>query len=220
MTSFLDGQQNLAALSVPGVYVDIVPPQPFLSGVPTNIMGLVGVASWGPVNAPVTFSGPDSCAVIFGTAQVRKYDLATYVLAASQVGAAIGYSGVRVSDGADVAATNTVGTGGTYASGTVTFSANPANADTLTINGTVITFSSANKGATLAATLQILLAELQNSADTNLVACTYSLVGSVLTVKAAATGTGGSASSILRQRARWSAEITSAGKASSLGNRK
>ena len=43
MPVFLDGQQNLAALTVPGVYGDIILPTPMLLGLPTNIMGLVGV---------------------------------------------------------------------------------------------------------------------------------------------------------------------------------
>ena len=110
MPTFLDGQQNLSALQIPGVYVDIVPPQPFLTGVPTNMVGLVGAASWGPLNAPVVFSGPDSCSVIFGTPIIRKYDLPTYVWAASNVGNAIGYYGVRVSDGTDTAATAAIQT--------------------------------------------------------------------------------------------------------------
>jgi hypothetical protein len=108
MPTFLDGQQNLSALQIPGVYVDVVPPQPFLTGVPTNMMGLVGVGSWGPLNSPVAFSGPDSCSVLFGTPQIRKFDIPTYVWAASQVGNAIGFYGVRVSDGTDTAATATI----------------------------------------------------------------------------------------------------------------
>lgn len=112
---FLDGQQNLSALQVPGLYIDIVPPQPFLTGVPTNIMGVVGAASWGPVNSPVFFSTPDGCAVMFGTPTSRatvgyKYDLASYVWAASQVGNAVAFCGVRVTDGTDVAATGSVQT--------------------------------------------------------------------------------------------------------------
>lgn len=110
MPTFLDGQQNLSALQVPGVYVDIVPPQPLLTGAPTNLMGLVGVASWGPLNSPVPFSGPDSCSTLFGVPQVRKHDLPSFVWAASQVGSAIGYYGVRVSDGTDTAATATIQT--------------------------------------------------------------------------------------------------------------
>lgn len=108
MPTFLDGQQNLAALSVPGAYIDIIPPQPTVIGSPTNFEGVAGVGSWGPLNSPVFFSTPDNCAGIFGTPQVRKYDLATYVWAASQVGGSIGFVGVRVSDGTDVAAQSVI----------------------------------------------------------------------------------------------------------------
>lgn len=110
MTTFLDGQQNLAALSVPGVYVDIIPPAPFVNGVPTNFEGLVGVADWGPVNSPVPFSTPDNCSTIFGTPQVRPRDLPSYVWAASQVGGNIAFYGVRVTDGTDVAASYIIAT--------------------------------------------------------------------------------------------------------------
>ncbi|MCC3246678.1 hypothetical protein LG047_15360 [Methylocystis sp. WRRC1] len=108
MPTFLEGQQNLSALQVPGVYTAIVPPQPLLTGVPTNMMGVVGVASWGPVNSPLAFSGPDSCSTLFGVPQVRSHDMPSYVWAASQVGSAIGYYGVRVTDGTDTAAQATI----------------------------------------------------------------------------------------------------------------
>jgi hypothetical protein len=104
MPTFLDGQQNLGALSVPGVYIDIIPPQPTVLGSPTNFEGLVGVGSWGPLNSPAFFSTPDNCAGIFGTPMVRTRDLPSYVWAASQVGGNIGFVGVRVSDGTDTAA--------------------------------------------------------------------------------------------------------------------
>jgi len=48
------GQTNLAAIGVPNVVVQIVPPNPLLNGVPTNIIGVVGTASWGAKNSPVT----------------------------------------------------------------------------------------------------------------------------------------------------------------------
>lgn len=110
MPTFLDGQQNLAALSIPGVYVGIVTPQPTIIGSPTNFEGLVGVGSWGPVNAPTFFSSPDNCASIFGKPQIRKYDIATHVWAASQVGNSVGFIGVRVTDATDTAASVTVQT--------------------------------------------------------------------------------------------------------------
>lgn len=102
--TFLDGSQNLAALTVPGVYVDIIPPAPIIVGVPTNIVGLVGTGTWGPVNSPVNFNTLDDCAGIFGFPQVRSYDLATYVAAASSIGGSIAFAGVRVTDGTDTAA--------------------------------------------------------------------------------------------------------------------
>jgi hypothetical protein len=43
------GQLNTAALQVADVYVQIVPPQFLINGIPTNIVGIVGSASWGPV---------------------------------------------------------------------------------------------------------------------------------------------------------------------------
>jgi hypothetical protein len=110
MSTFLDGQQNLAALAVPGVYVDIIPPSPNLIGVPTNMVGLVGVGSWGPLNAPIPVSKPNDAAVKIGTPIIRSYDLATHVWAASQVGGAVGFYCVRVSDATDVAASVVVQT--------------------------------------------------------------------------------------------------------------
>ncbi|WP_024516849.1 hypothetical protein [Bradyrhizobium sp. Tv2a-2] len=108
-TVFLDGQQNLAALTVPGVYGDIILPTPQLLGTPTNIEGLVGVASWGPLNAVMGVSKPSDMATTFGPPMIRPYDMSSYVSAASQVGGAIGFFCVRVSDGTDLAATANIG---------------------------------------------------------------------------------------------------------------
>jgi hypothetical protein len=108
MPVFLDGQQNLAALTVPGVYGDIVLPTPMLLGTPTNIEGLVGVGSWGPLNSLIPVSKPSDCALYIGPPMIRPFDIASYVSAASQVGGAIGFMCVRVSDGTDTAATATI----------------------------------------------------------------------------------------------------------------
>ena len=113
MPSFLDGQQNLAGLSVPAVYADIILPQPFLLGTPTNIMGLVGVGSWGPLNSLIAVTNQLDCALKIGTPQVRNYDIATHVAAATQVGGNIGFQCVRVSDGTDTAASGVIASGGT-----------------------------------------------------------------------------------------------------------
>lgn len=84
--------------------------------------------------------------------------------------------------------------------GSAAFSANPANLDTLTIQGTLITFvtgapvgSQVQIGATLAITLASLLTFLSSSADVNLVKMTYSVVASTLYIVSVLTGTAGNA---------------------------
>ena len=109
-STFIEGTVNLASLTVPGTYIDIIPPTPFVVGAPTNRMGIVGVAQWGPVGAPVAMSTPDDCAGYFGKPVVRSYDMPTYVWAGSQQGSAVAWYGVRVTDTTDVAATATVQT--------------------------------------------------------------------------------------------------------------
>jgi hypothetical protein len=105
---FLDGQQNLSTLSVPGVYGDIILPTGMILGTPTNIEGLVGVGSWGPLNALIPISKSSDCAVTLGVPTIRNNDIASYVAAATQVGGAIGFLCVRVSDGTDTAASATI----------------------------------------------------------------------------------------------------------------
>lgn len=114
MPAFRDGTVNILGIVNPGVYVDQILPTPFLTGVPTNIEGVVGVGQWGPVGSAQFFSTPDDCAAIFGVPQVRTYDLPSYVQTAVQQGTGMGFCGVRVTDGQDAAATATVqSTGGT-----------------------------------------------------------------------------------------------------------
>jgi uncharacterized protein len=101
------GALNLAALTVPGVYVNIVPPNPsFINGVPTDIEGVVGSASWGPVDSPVVVGGVSA---IFGPIQARLFDLQTAVSLGVQQGAN-NFACVRVTDGTDTAATSTAQT--------------------------------------------------------------------------------------------------------------
>lgn len=90
--------------------------------------------------------------------------------------------------------------GKTFASGTITVAALPVAGDTVTIAGTTVTFVAANPsgnqvliGATAAATALNFVNFLVGSADANLIKCTYSLSGSVITATAATIGTGGNA---------------------------
>jgi hypothetical protein len=114
------GAINTNALYVPDVYVQIVPPsQNYLNGVPTNVLGIVGTAQWGPVNSPTTVSGLSDFVPQFGNVQARKYDLGTAVWAA-QLNGANNMRIVRVTDGTDVAASATIGTNGLTVTGKYT----------------------------------------------------------------------------------------------------
>jgi hypothetical protein len=94
--------------------------------------------------------------------------------------------------------------GKAFASGTIAIAAVPTAADTLTIQGTAITFAAAVPdvappantvyiGTTTALTAQALLALLVGSTDVNLSKLTYTLSGSTIAAKAAIPGTGGNA---------------------------
>lgn len=110
------GSLNTTALIVPDIYVQVVPPQVLqLNGVPTNIIGVVGTASWGPVGSPAIVSNMSDYARVFGPIVNRKYDAGTQVATAVLQGAQ-NFRVVRVTDGTDIAATST------GVSGSITFS--------------------------------------------------------------------------------------------------
>lgn len=99
------GSVNPTSLIVPGLYVQIVPPQlTLLNGVPTNLIGMVGTASWGPVNSPASFGTMSQYAAQFGPVVARTFDMGTAASLAVLQGAQ-NFVGVRVTDGTDVAAT-------------------------------------------------------------------------------------------------------------------
>lgn len=99
------GAINTTALVVPDLYVQIVPPQTLLlNGVPTDVLGLVGSASWGPVGQPVTVGSMAQYATAFGPVMPRLFDMGTQLATAVQQGAQ-NFRCVRVSDGTDTAAT-------------------------------------------------------------------------------------------------------------------
>ena len=98
------GSINTTALIVPDLYVQIVPPNvTLLNGLPTNILGMVGTATWGPVNSPTIVGNMSNYALLFGPIQARTYDMGTAVAAAVLQGAN-NFRCVRVTDGTDVAA--------------------------------------------------------------------------------------------------------------------
>ena len=98
------GSINTTSLVVPDLYVQIVPPQNLvLNGVPTNILGVVGTASWGPVNEPTIVGTMADYARQFGAIIPRHYDMGTQVAVAVQQGAQ-NFRCIRVTDGTDAAA--------------------------------------------------------------------------------------------------------------------
>jgi hypothetical protein len=104
------GSINTTALTVPDLYIQIEPPPALnLNGVPSNKLGIVGTATWGPVNSAVTAGLPAQGSAVFGPLQNRANDLITAMTVASQLGAN-NFALVRVTDGTDVAATIVVQT--------------------------------------------------------------------------------------------------------------
>lgn len=98
------GAINTTALIVPDLYVQVVPPQNLiLNGVPTNIVGVVGTATWGPVGAPVIVATMADYNATFGPVIARAFDMGTHIATAVQQGAQ-DFRCVRVTDGTDTAA--------------------------------------------------------------------------------------------------------------------
>jgi hypothetical protein len=125
------GSVNTTSLIVPDLYVQIVPPQNLiLNGVPTNILGVVGTASWGPVDEPAIVASMADYAQQFGSIVPRKYDMGTQVATAVQQGAQ-NFRCVRVTDGTDAAAYTAVP--GTNASFTAIYTGSLGNNITLTL---------------------------------------------------------------------------------------
>jgi hypothetical protein len=102
------GSLNTAALTAPDLYIQIQPPKTrYINGVATDILGIVGVADWGPVGAATLIGSPGDASQQFGAQVVRKYDLCT-AIAVSIQGGASNIRAVRVTDGTDTAATTTL----------------------------------------------------------------------------------------------------------------
>ncbi len=102
-------------LSSDGLYIEIINPPTYIKGVPTSVIGIVGTASWGPVNAPQLLGDPTSITGTFGgitkAALTDPFDLCTdltIAFAMSQSSATMQAWAVRVTDGSDTAATVTL----------------------------------------------------------------------------------------------------------------
>lgn len=103
------GALNTTALTVADIYVQIIPPQFLINGVPSNILALVGTAVWGPVNQPQLVGNLGQFGQLFGPYQARQFDMGTYAAIAFQQGATAVMCS-RVTDGTDTAAFQVVQT--------------------------------------------------------------------------------------------------------------
>ncbi len=80
MPIYQQGGLNTTSLVVPDLYVQIVSPQNLiLNGVPSNMVGVVGTASWGPVNQPTIISTMSDYMAGCGPVVARKYEIGTQV---------------------------------------------------------------------------------------------------------------------------------------------
>lgn len=149
------GQINLNAQVVPNLLIQIVPPSfTLLNGVPTNVVGIVGTAVWGPVNSPVIASGLPDATRLFGPMQPRKHDLNTAVFAAALQGGVANLRLVRVTDGTDVAASAAVRQAGVSAAAVAAGGSGYQVGDTITLTGgAVLAVSSVNAGAVTGVTV-------------------------------------------------------------------
>lgn len=101
--------------SAPGLYVQVLTPPSFVEGVPVDVIGVSGTASWGPLNSPTLLGAPSDVIQVFGgitaAALTDQHDLCTDLIIAfsqAQSQSTLQAYGVRVSDGTDIKATATI----------------------------------------------------------------------------------------------------------------
>lgn len=114
---------TITNLNAPNVYVEVLSPTAQVQGVATNVVGVVGTGSWGPLNKPTYEGSPNVHRRNFGAiiastapagavaATANPYDGASAVAAVfsqAGLGGACAVQFVRVSDGSDTAATYAV----------------------------------------------------------------------------------------------------------------
>lgn len=109
------GALSIPSLQTDDAYIQVVAPPNFITGVPTDVIGCVGTASWGPVNVPIHLGSGQDAVLQFGqlsaVSLTDPHDLATDLFLAfgqSNNQATLEGWATRVSDGTDVAASGTV----------------------------------------------------------------------------------------------------------------
>lgn len=134
---------NLTGLQTDDAYIQVVAPPNIVNGVPTDIVGVVGTASWGPVGVP-TFLGSGNDAVQqFGQMSAASltdpHDLPTDLYLAfgqAQSQALLSGWAVRVTDGTDTVASSQLLVGASAAAVTATLTGNLTVGDGLQLIAT------------------------------------------------------------------------------------
>ncbi len=105
---------------VPGIYLQVIPPQAFFGGAPTSVAATEGTAAWGPLNTPILLSDPIQLARTYGNITVAAvddlHDLPTSVTQALQQGsnqAAVAIYASRIGHNSGDSETITIGGSGT-----------------------------------------------------------------------------------------------------------
>lgn len=164
-------QFNPAALQASGFYVTIVNPPSYIRGVPTDVIGVVGTASWGPVNKAVHLGNGQDAVMNFGPMSAASltdpYDIATDFFLAFQQStsqANLEAWGVRVTDGTDTAASVALTGTATAVPATATVGGTITANDTITLTASggvaaavTYTVKSTDTLATIAAGLAALI---------------------------------------------------------------
>lgn len=106
------GAFSAATLNVPGVYLNVKPSgQGVISPATFNLLGIVGVANWGPVGV-ASMLGDAGQLPLFGSPINRISDLVSHATIALQVQQAAGIGSTlvlcRATDGTDVAASSAI----------------------------------------------------------------------------------------------------------------
>ena len=191
------GEINLAALKANGVYVLVAEPaNTSLQGVETGIVGLVGTASWGPINTPKRLGSQNDDARIFGVMRDAPHDLPTdaFILRGNRVPVIVG---VRVTDGTDAkslaqlssASSADVTLGGDFHAGDVI---------AVTVAGVTVEYAAKTADATLAGVAEALAVALNSNLAFSAVATAFAdgakvklvakTVSNAITLVAAVTG--------------------------------
>src|ERR1039458_7652662 len=149
---------NAASLTADDLYIIITNPPGYISGVPTDVFGMVGTASWGPINKAVHVGSPFDALQSFGPISAASltdpFDIATdLAIAFGQSSGSNNEGGaVRVTDGTDLAASGPLAGVATSAAELATLTGTILNGDSFA----VIFTQSALVGSPLTLTIPVI----------------------------------------------------------------